>query len=188
MRRAILAAALLLPVVAQAQPDDFPARPISMVVGFAPGGGTDILARLLATRLGEEFGQPVAVENRTGGGGTIAMVATAHSRPDGHTVTLASVSTAVQVPLAMKAAPFDPLKDVTPIALVATVPMVVTVPATSPARDLRGFIEACVAVYRGCTREQLLAPRMRAWLDDAEVARLFDYHAADGLARNYAKA
>ena len=54
--------------------------------------------------------------------------------------------------------------------------------------DLRGFIEACFAVYRGCTREQLLAPRMRAWLDDAEVARLFDYHAADGLARKYAKA
>ncbi|MDB5374036.1 MAG: tripartite tricarboxylate transporter substrate binding protein [Belnapia sp.] len=138
-----LAAALLpftLPAATLAQEAGFPTRTISMLVGFAPGGGTDILARLLAAKLGEEFGQPVAVENRTGGGGTIAIVATARSRPDGHAVTLGTVSNNVQVPLAMRAPPFDPLRDVTPLALVATVPMVVTVPATSAAADLAGLI------------------------------------------------
>ena len=131
--------ALLLPAAASAE-EAFPARPVALLVGFAPGGGTDILARLLAARLADDFGQPVAVENRTGGGGTIAALATARARPDGHTATLGTVSNMVQVPLAMRAPPFDPARDVTPIALVAAVPMVVTVPANSPARDLAGFI------------------------------------------------
>jgi tripartite-type tricarboxylate transporter receptor subunit TctC len=140
VKRRALATLAALPFAAVAQEPGFPNRPITLVVGFAPGGGTDILARLLANRLGEEFGQPVAVENRTGGGGTIAIVATTRARPDGHTVTLGTLSNVVQVPLAMKAPPFDPLRDVTPLGLVATVPLVVTVPATSPARDLAGFI------------------------------------------------
>jgi tripartite-type tricarboxylate transporter receptor subunit TctC len=127
------------PAVAQ-EGAPFPSRPITLLVGFAPGGGTDILCRLLAPRLSEEFGQPVAVENRTGGSGTIAMTATARARPDGHAVTMGTLSNTVQAPLAMRSAPFDPVRDLTPIALVATVPMVVTVPATSPARDLAGFI------------------------------------------------
>ena len=131
--------ALLLPAPALAE-EAFPARPITLLVGFAPGGGTDILARLLAARLAEDFGQPVAVENRTGGGGTIAALATARARPDGHAATLGTVSNMVQVPLAMRIPPFDPARDVTPIALVAAVPMVVTVAAASPARDLAGLI------------------------------------------------
>ena len=140
LRRVSLAAALLLPFAAAAQEAPFPSRPITLLVGFAPGGGTDILARLIAPKLSEELGQPVAVENRTGGGGTIAVVATARARPDGHTITLGTLSNNVQVPLAMKAAPFDPLRDVTPLAQVASVPLVMTVPAGSSARDVRGFV------------------------------------------------
>jgi tripartite-type tricarboxylate transporter receptor subunit TctC len=132
-------AGLLLPAAAAAE-EAFPSRPVALLVGFAPGGGTDILARLLAARLGDDFAQPVAVENRTGGGGTIAALATARARPDGHTATLGTVSNMVQVPLAMRAPPFDPARDVTPITLVAAVPMVVTVPANSPARDLAGVV------------------------------------------------
>ena len=140
LRRAMLAAALLLPVAASAQEAPFPSRPITLLVGFAPGGGTDILARLIAPKLSEELGQPVAVENRTGGGGTIAVVATARAKPDGHTVTLGTLSNNVQVPLAMKTPPFDPLRDVTPLAQVASVPLVMTVPASSPAKDVQGFV------------------------------------------------
>ncbi len=140
LRRTTLAAALLLPIAAPAQEAPFPSRPITLLVGFAPGGGTDILARLIAPKLAEELGQPVAVENRTGGGGTIAVVATARARPDGHTITLGTLSNNVQVPLAMKAAPFDPLKDVTPLVQVASVPLVMTVPANSPAKDVQGFV------------------------------------------------
>ncbi|WP_158292041.1 Bug family tripartite tricarboxylate transporter substrate binding protein [Paracraurococcus ruber] len=140
LRRAMLAATLLLPWPAAAQDAPFPSRPITLLVGFAPGGGTDILARLIAPKLSEELGQPVAVENRTGGGGTIAVVATTRARPDGHTVTLGTLSNNAQVPLAMKAPPFDPLRDVTPLVQVASVPLVMTVPATSPARDVQGFV------------------------------------------------
>lgn len=139
--RTLALAALPAPALpAAAQEAPFPSRPITLLVGFAPGGGTDILARLLAARLSEELGQPVAVENRTGGGGTIASAATARARPDGHVMGLGTVSNNVQVPLAMRASPFDPLRDITPVTLVATVPMVVTVPATSPAQDLAGFV------------------------------------------------
>ena len=80
LRRILLAAALLPSLAAQAQEAPFPSRPITLLVGFAPGGGTDILARLIAPKLSEELGQPVAVENRTGGGGTIAVVATARAQ------------------------------------------------------------------------------------------------------------
>ena len=118
----------------------FPSRPVTVLLGFAPGGGTDIAARLLAPRLQARFGQPVAVENRTGASGTIAAVATVRARPDGHTVTLGTVSGNVLAPLLLRPPPFDPVADLTPIALVATVPLVLTVPAASPARDVAGFI------------------------------------------------
>ncbi|MCO6418798.1 tripartite tricarboxylate transporter substrate binding protein [Siccirubricoccus sp. KC 17139] len=130
----------LLPFGTAAQEAPFPSRPITMLVGFAPGGGTDILARLIAPKLSEELGQPVAVENRTGGGGTIAVVAAARARPDGHTVTLGTLSNNVQVPLAMRNPPFDPQRDVTPLAQVASVPLVMVVPATSPARSVAEFV------------------------------------------------
>lgn len=141
-RRTLLAAgsALLAAPAALAQDAPFPSRPITLLVGFAPGGGTDILARLLAPRLSEAFGQPVAVENRTGGAGTIAAAAMVRARPDGHVVNLGTLSNHCQAPLAMRPPPFDPLRDVTPVHLTATVPMVVTVPGSSPASDLQAFI------------------------------------------------
>lgn len=139
--RRALAAVALSPAAARAQTEaTFPGRPITMLVGFSPGGGTDIVSRLLAPRLTEEFGQPVAVENRTGASGTIAATATVRARPDGHLVTMGTVSGNMVAPLAMRPQPFDPVRDLTPILLVATVPLVVTVPANSPARDLAGFI------------------------------------------------
>jgi len=134
-------AALALPAAAQAQDAPFPNRPITMLVGFSPGGGADILARLLAPKFSEDLGQTVAVENRTGASGTIAAAATSRARPDGHTVSMGTVSGNVVAPLAMRPPPIDPVRDLTPILLIATVPMVVTVPANSPARDLRGFVE-----------------------------------------------
>ena len=118
-RRSIAAAALAAPATLadRARDAPFPSRPITLLVGFAPGGGTDILARLLSPRLSELFGQPVAVENRTGGAGTIAATAVTRARPDGHTVDLGTLSNHCQAPLAMRPPPFDPLRDVTPILL-----------------------------------------------------------------------
>ncbi len=135
-------AALLLPLAAtaRAQEAPFPSRSISLLVGFSPGGGNDILARLLAPKLSELLGQPVAVENRTGGSGSIAMLAVARARPDGHAMVLGSIGNVAQSPLLLRPPPFDPLQDITPVQLVASVPLVVTVPANSAARDIAGLI------------------------------------------------
>ncbi|WP_165943534.1 Bug family tripartite tricarboxylate transporter substrate binding protein [Roseicella aquatilis] len=139
-RRHLLAAALAAPGLARAQAAWAPARPVTLLVGFAPGGGTDIISRLLAPALQAELGQPIAVENRPGASGTIAALAGSRAAPDGHTLYMTTVSASAVVPPLMSPPPFDITRDQTPIALAATVPLVAVVPPTSPARDLASFI------------------------------------------------
>jgi tripartite-type tricarboxylate transporter receptor subunit TctC len=138
-RRALLAAPLLLPLAARAQ--EFPSRSITILVGFAPGGGTDIIARLLAPALQAEFGQPVAVENRTGASGTVAVIAGSRAAPDGHTLFMTTVSASAVVPPLMKPPPFDIHRDQTPLVLAATVPLVAVVPKDSPSATLPALLE-----------------------------------------------
>jgi tripartite-type tricarboxylate transporter receptor subunit TctC len=139
-RRALLAAgglaALPLPALSQA----YPTRPISMLVGFAPGGGTDIIARLIQPQLQEELGQPIAIENRAGGSGTIAAAQNARGRPDGYQMLMTTVSASAVVPPTMNPPPFDIIRDQTAVVLAGTVPLVAVVPLSSPAQDFRGFI------------------------------------------------
>ncbi|MBY0267631.1 MAG: ABC transporter substrate-binding protein, partial [Burkholderiales bacterium] len=87
---------------------DFPQRPVRVIVPVAPGGANDILARTLAPRLGEIWGQQVIVENRAGGGGTIGAGAVARAKPDGHTLTVASISHIVLAPTVLAEKPYDP--------------------------------------------------------------------------------
>jgi tripartite-type tricarboxylate transporter receptor subunit TctC len=140
-RRSLLAAggvaALPLPALAQA----YPTRPVSMLVGFAPGGGTDIIARLIQPQLQEELGQPIAIENRAGGSGTIAAAQNARGRPDGYQMLMTTVSASAVVPPTMNPPPFDIIRDQTAVVLAGTVPLVAVVPLSSPAQDFRGFIE-----------------------------------------------
>lgn len=131
-------ASLTLPGTAWAQ-ETYPARPITMLVGFAPGGGTDIVVRMLSPRLQEELGQPVTVENRPGASGTLAAAAAARSRPDGYTLLTGTVSTQCTVAPLLRPPPYDQLRDFTPIMLVGTLPLVVVVRAESPARDMAGL-------------------------------------------------
>lgn len=140
-RRALAAAALapLLPRVALAQA--YPTRPVTLLVGFAPGGGTDIIARFLAPVLQEEFGQTIAVENRPGASGTIAAQATSRARPDGYTMLMTTVSASAVVPPLMHPPPFDIYRDQTAVVLAGTVPLVAVVPANAPDRDLRGLLD-----------------------------------------------
>jgi tripartite-type tricarboxylate transporter receptor subunit TctC len=150
LTRRAFAVTTLLPLAAPARrisaQGTYPSRPIALVDGFVPGGGSDIVARLLATKLHEELGQPVVVENRPGASGTLATKGVARSRPDGHTMMMGTISTLVLVPQAMAAAPYDSLRDLTPVLQVASVPQVLVVPASSPFRSLRELLEHARAI------------------------------------------
>ncbi|MGG5809480.1 Bug family tripartite tricarboxylate transporter substrate binding protein [Falsiroseomonas sp. CW058] len=143
-RRAALALPFLaLGGTALAQ-DAFPTRSIRLVVSFAPGGAADVVARLLAPRLGERLGQNVVVENRAGGSGTLAGAAVAQAAPDGHTLLWDGFSHVVN-PLLLRGLAFDYATAFAPVTLVAQFPQSLAVKAGSPYQDIRGFIAAARA-------------------------------------------
>ncbi len=141
-RRSLVAAAsaCALPMPALAQGAPYPSRTVSLLVGFAPGGGTDIISRLLQPALQEEFGQAIAIENRAGGSGTIAAAQNARARPDGYQMLMTTVSASAVVPPTMKPPPFDIIADQTAVVLAGTVPLVAVVPLNSPAHTIEQFI------------------------------------------------
>ncbi|MBI3055043.1 MAG: tripartite tricarboxylate transporter substrate binding protein, partial [Betaproteobacteria bacterium] len=115
----LLALAATLPA-AQAQTGKWPEKPVRMVVPFAPGGGTDILARMIAPRLSQEFGHQFVVDNRGGAGGTIGTEIVVRADPDGYTISLVASSYAT-APVLYKL-PYDPIKGIAPISLTDTGP------------------------------------------------------------------
>jgi tripartite-type tricarboxylate transporter receptor subunit TctC len=131
MKRA-LAALLLAFAAATAGAQGYPAKPIKIIVPFAPGGNVDITARLVAPGLGEALGQPVVVENKPGAGGTIGADFVAKSAPDGYTLLMGSNSTFSVAPSLYPKNPYNPLRDFAPVAMIASAPFVlVTNPALS---------------------------------------------------------
>lgn len=137
---ALAAWALLCLCVPSMAQDAWPVKPITLLVGFAPGGGTDLIARQIAPRLSEQLKQPVIIENRAGASGTIAAAAAAKAKPDGYTLLLGHVSSNAMVPAVMPKVPYAAASDFAPITLLGSVPQVVTVPASSPAKNLQEFI------------------------------------------------
>jgi len=121
-------------------PAQYPMKPVRMVVGFTPGGGVDILARLVAQKLGERWGKPVVVENRAGAAGNIATEMVARSAPDGHTLIMAFSSHASNAAL-YPSLPFDITRDFSNITLVATAPVVVVASLSAPAKNLAELID-----------------------------------------------
>lgn len=117
----------------------FPDKPIRFIVPFPPGGGNDILARLLAPKLSESLGQPVVIDNRAGAGGNIGTDLAAKSAPDGYTIVIASNQVTMNPALYAKL-PFDIEKDFAPIALAASVPMVLVVNPSVPASSVKELI------------------------------------------------
>src|SRR3954466_8924670 len=116
----------------------FPARPVRVVVGFAPGGGTDIIARLVAQKLGERWGQAVVVDNRPGASGNIGAELVARSAPDGYTLLMAFSSHASNP--ALSKLPFDIDRDFSSITLVCSAPAVVITSKSLPAKTLPELI------------------------------------------------
>lgn len=135
---AVLLAAPLAAAPARAQA--WPTQPIRLVVPFAPGGLTDLAARLLAPKLAEATGQPVPVENRPGAGSAIGAEHVARAAPDGYTLFLTTVSSQAIVPAMNPAVRYDPIRDFTPIIYCGRVPLVLLVNPASPARDVAGLI------------------------------------------------
>ena len=119
----------------------YPAKPIRLVVPFAPGGTTDIVARIAADRMTRDLGQPVIVENRSGGGGTIGADLVAKSAPDGYTLGMATVSTMATNPATNPRIPYDAARDFTPIINLVDVPNVLIVnPTKVPSKDVKEFV------------------------------------------------
>ncbi len=124
------------PAMAQAYPE----RPVKLVIPYAPGGPTDVLGRVVAEHLGRVLKQPVVTENRPGAGGVIAMAEVSRAAPDGYTLLLGDINLSVS-PSMHKTLAFDPVRSFTPIGMIATAPMVVLVPGTSPIKSIKELVD-----------------------------------------------
>jgi tripartite-type tricarboxylate transporter receptor subunit TctC len=141
LRRRVLLAAPALPLAAPALAQSWPDRPLRLVIAFPAGSLTDVLGRLLAEPLGQRLGQPVVVDNRAGGNGTVGTIAVQQSPPDGNTVLIISTSAASVNPHIIRRLPFDPVRDFTHIGAIAEAPYLLVVPASSPDTNLAQFLE-----------------------------------------------
>lgn len=138
--RGLAAAALGAAILgAQAQAPAWPTRPVKVIVPFAPGGFTDVVARILQTQLGAALGQPVVIENKPGAGSTIGTAEVAKAKPDGYTLAMVS-TTHVITPSIYKQMPYDALKDFTPVMKLAEGPYVLVVHPSLPARSVKELV------------------------------------------------
>jgi tripartite-type tricarboxylate transporter receptor subunit TctC len=147
-RRAFVLGAAAAPLLARkaVAQAGFPSRALRIVIGFPPGGGIDILARLMAPRMSERLGQPVVVENRPGANGLIATQGAAQSEPDGHTVLFGTTGNLAVNPVIYAGRPgLDIERDFAPLSLVASLPFVLVVNPSVPAKSLKELIEVAKA-------------------------------------------
>lgn len=120
--------------------DPYPTHPVKVIVPYSPGGGTDVVTRTLAQKLSESTGQPFVVENRPGADATIGPAIAAKTPPDGYTLLATSGVSFLITRSSMKDLPYDPMKDFAPVALFASVPMVLVGAPTLPAQDAQGLV------------------------------------------------
>jgi tripartite-type tricarboxylate transporter receptor subunit TctC len=130
----------LAALIAQAAEAQWPAKPLRLVVPFAPGGTSSIVARSVAAEMEKGLGQPIVIDNRPGGGGNVAMQDVARADPDGYTLIIGHIGTLAVNPFMFEKLPFDTNKDFAAVSLLAKVPNIFVVHADVPARDLREFV------------------------------------------------
>jgi tripartite-type tricarboxylate transporter receptor subunit TctC len=135
-----LLACTLAPWAVGAQ-DGFPGKPVRIIVPQTPGGASDALARIMAQKLSEKWGQSVVVENRAGAGGNVGMEVVAQSAPDGHTLLMSYAGSHAINPALYKKLPFDPVKDFAPVATLATLPFVLVAKPDAPFKSVSELIE-----------------------------------------------
>ena len=136
----IFLATLLLAVIAPAQAQDFPNKPIKLIVPFPPGGPNDIIARVVGQRMSELLGQPVLIDNRGGAGGVLGTDAVAKAEPDGYTIAITSAGALAISKSLQEKLPYDSLKDLKPVTLVAKVPELLVVATSVPAANMGELI------------------------------------------------
>jgi tripartite-type tricarboxylate transporter receptor subunit TctC len=140
-RTGLLIVTTLLSLTGVLRADDYPTRPVRFVVGFSAGGATDIVARLLAQKLSEQWKQPVVVENRLGASGTIAADVVAKSVPDGYTMMVSSPTNTAAATGMFSHLPYDVVKDFIAVSVIATTPFFLVVPETSPVKTIGEFLQ-----------------------------------------------
>jgi tripartite-type tricarboxylate transporter receptor subunit TctC len=141
MKTAWIAAIALAVAGSALAQGSYPTRPVTMVVGFAPGGGTDTVARIIAKNLSESLGQQVVVENRSGAGGNIATDYVAHAEPDGYTILLGNVGSLAVAPHMIASLGYDPLRDFAPITMAVVFANVLVVQPSLPVQSLADFVK-----------------------------------------------
>jgi tripartite-type tricarboxylate transporter receptor subunit TctC len=139
MFRAALCCLALGALLGNALAQPYPARPVRLIVSFAPGGSVDLVARLIGQKLSEAWGQQVVIDNRPGAGGNLSAELAAKATPDGHTLYMSSASIVVNASL-YRNLPYDPIKDFTPITLIASVQNVLVAHPSLPARNVNQLI------------------------------------------------
>jgi tripartite-type tricarboxylate transporter receptor subunit TctC len=137
----IVALAAALAMAANATAQTYPARPVNLIVGFAPGGGTDTVARVMQRKLGEYLGQTIVVENRAGAGGTIAAAVVAKADPDGYTILLATIAALAVAPHLNSKLPYQPLVDFAPISMATVSGNVLVVHPSVQAKTLAEYVK-----------------------------------------------
>jgi len=132
--------ALVVPALAQEDPSKYPSRPIHLIVGFAAGGGNDIIARILAAKLQEELGGTFIVENKPGAGGRLAADNVKNAAPDGYTLLIGAAGAMTIIPAISVTPPYHGSKDFTPISMVAAFPLILAIDADHPAKNVQELI------------------------------------------------
>ena len=140
-----MAATALAVVPAAARADDYPNRPIKLIVPFPPGGGNDNVARPIAQKLSDALGQQVIIDNRPGAGTMIGAEAAAHAAPDGYTLFLGSIASHAISPNLYARVPYDPIKDFEPVSLLASAPTLLVVNTHTPYKTLKDVLAAAKA-------------------------------------------